>query len=106
MGMNFSHCDAHWSYGGFIHFRARLAAEIGVTLADIAWDKVDDTIVPLLDHSDCEGELTPNECQRIAPRLRELVARWPKGDFDRDQAERLASGMEFANKNNEPLEFR
>lgn len=124
MGINFSHGDAHWAYSGFNRFREKLAAEIGITLEDmegfqsysahlkgeqaknISWDTVTDPIKPLLNHSDCDGELTPEECRAIYPRLRELVANWDDNDYDKHQALELADGMVFAATENKPLVFR
>lgn len=47
MGLDFTHCEAHWSYSGFMVFRRKLAKAIGVDLnrmegfvgmfADYAW---------------------------------------------------------------------
>lgn len=34
---------------------------------DVSFDTISDPIKPLLDHSDCEGELTPEECAGTAP---------------------------------------
>jgi len=101
MGLSFSHCDAHWSYGGFHNFRERLVAE------SLRCDPLphDEPIFGLIAHSDCDGELTPEQCLTIAPRLRELVARWPAGDWDRLMAETLATGMETAAACNESLGF-
>lgn len=65
MGVDFTHCDVHWSYIGFNNARRRLAREIGVSLDEMLgfgldkhvareWYTVDDSaIVPLLHHSDC-----------------------------------------------------
>lgn len=119
MGLDFSHTEAHWSYGGFNRARTRLAATIGITLgdmqgfatpwsevphADIPWpDK--DPIEPLLWHSDCDGELSVEECQSIAPRLRELVENWDDDDHDKIHFLLLADGMDTAAKEEEPLEF-
>jgi len=64
-----------------------------------------DDIVPLLDHSDCEGELTPEECKQVASRLRELVSSW-KDDYDKLRVLDFADGMELAANQGEPLEFR
>jgi hypothetical protein len=96
-----------WSCGGFNDFRCRLASEIGINLHDMQgfgsrgrgtgsqpWDTIDDPIVPLLDHSDCDGELSAEECREVAPRLRELIGSWPQGDFDRQCAETLADAMD------------
>lgn len=107
--------DVNWSYGGFMAFRKLLAAEDGINLdrmrgfagswddpeepADaIAWDTVDSTLKPLLDHSDCDGELTPAECRAVVPRLKEIHRDWAAqgiGDLDkRWEAERLATLIE------------
>ena len=70
------HVDARWSYSGFHRFRARLAGAIGVKLESMRgfgrgefarpWSEIDDGLVPLLRHSDCEGEMTPEECATVA----------------------------------------
>lgn len=121
--LDFSHGDVHWSYGGFAEFRIRLAREIGIELyamegftesyrnhdrkrKPIPWTNVKDSIVPLLNHSDCDGELTPQECETVAPRLRKLVSRWPEDDWDRKRALELADAMDEAREASEALEFR
>lgn len=70
----------------------------------LSFDTFDDDIIPLLDHSDCEGELSPEECARVAPRLRELVASWPP-EFFVQEALSLAKGMDYAARAKEPLYF-
>ncbi len=112
MGLDFSHADAHWSYGGFNRFREALAVEAGFNINDFkgfggnkGWEEMQDDIKPLLNHSDCEGGLTVNECKKVAPRLRQLVAAWDDDSFDKAQALLLAEGMEYAVEQNEPLEF-
>ncbi len=72
----------------------------------ITWDTVYDDVKPLLNHSDCDGELTPDECRKVAPRLRELVNAWSNDDRDKRMALRLADAMEQAAAANENLEFR
>ena len=114
MGLGFSHGDAHWAYSGFDRFRVKLAREIGINLdlmdgfcekGGISWSKVKDDIVPLLNHSDCDGELTVEECKKIWPRLKELIKDWEEGNRDKRGAYRLIEGMKEAIKMNEPLEF-
>ncbi|TGB00386.1 hypothetical protein E4665_01535 [Sporolactobacillus shoreae] len=111
MGLNFSHCDAHWSYGLFHDFREKLAREIGMDLnrmegfgGNTRFSDFDDAIIPLLNHSDCEGEMTAKECSQVAPRLRELVADWSEEDYV-EEALSLAGGMELAARNDQPLIF-
>jgi hypothetical protein len=112
MGLDFTHSDAHWSYSGFHRFRTRLAKEIGITLDTMeffggttSFDYVKDDIVPLLIHSDCDEDLTPEECAMIAPRLRALIDKWDDDDYDKIHATFLAEGMEDAASENEVLEF-
>lgn len=110
MGIDFSHGGAHWSYSGFHSARTRLAKEVSVELDDMvgfkrgkdktpgrSWDTVVGPIKDLLNHSDCDGHLTPDQCRTIAPRLRELVEKWDGDDqYDKDTFIELARGMELA----------
>lgn len=113
MGLGFSHGGASWSYSGFMSFRARLAAKIGLDLGQMQnfnggsrpWEDIIDPIKNLLNHSDCDGELSPEECAVIAPRLRQLVEKWADYDYDKQMALRLAEGMETCATINQPLEF-
>jgi hypothetical protein len=112
MGLDFSHTDARWSYSGFHYFRIRLAKEIGIDLESMAgfdgkteWPSATkDPIIWLLSHSDCDGHITPKRCAKIAPRLRELVSKWPD-EYDKQRALMLADGMESAAAANEKLIF-
>jgi hypothetical protein len=113
MGLNFGNSSARWSYSGFSSFRNKLADSIGINLSHMRgfggkehWEIVFDDIVPLLNHSDCEGELSPEDCKRVAPRLREIVSSWPDLDYDKTQALMLAQSMENCASTNNPLEFR
>jgi hypothetical protein len=121
MGLDFSHGGAHFSYGGFMDFRIALAKEIGIPDlramkgfgGDISWDDITDPLKDLLYHSDCEGHLTPTQCKKIAPRLREIVDGWEKTHgvdspfcfFIRTETLKLADGMVEAAKNKERFEF-
>lgn len=116
MGLGFNNSTASWSYSGFHNFRKRLALEIDVRLDDmigfksgddgISWDTVKDPIKLLLNHSDCDGELTSEECGIIAPRLRELVSKWPDDDYDKEAALKLAEGMEECKELDWTLRFQ
>ena len=113
MGIDFSHCEAHWAYSGFARIRQRLAEQVGLpdyseieNTADPRFEKIiGDAILPLLAHSDCDGKLTPKECRLVAPRLREMVASWPDDDYDKRQALELAEGMDAAAKAKQSLRF-
>ena len=118
MGLDFSNNDAHWSYGGFMNFRRKLAKEIEIDIdsmqgfvdgkGGISWDNVTDPLKIFLNHSDCDGELSPKECELIAPRLLEIIRTWDDSldnQYDKSQAILLISGMNKSIINKEPLEF-
>lgn len=113
MGINFTwngkfegEQTASWAYSGFNQFRERLAAELGMKLPQF-WNnsKLKDDIVPLLNHSDCDGELSAKDCAKVAPRLRELINDWENGDYDKDMGLLLARNMEQAATKDSPLIF-
>jgi hypothetical protein len=124
MGLDFSHGDAHWAYGGFQRFRERLAEHEGFDLnemhgfcapwrghdpeahPDRPWSAVTTPLKPLLNHSDCDGVLTPAECAQVEPRLTEIVSTWPEGDYDRMHAETLAAAMRLCIERDEELGFQ
>ncbi len=103
MGINFrigeERCKAQWSYSGFHSFRKNVAKDLGIDLEEMqgfcTWDKsaslfdqtprsvgtrkwstVKDPLAFLLKHSDCDGSLSPKQCEKIAPRLREVCLAW------------------------------
>jgi hypothetical protein len=122
MGLDFSHGGASWAYGGFARFREALATHEGFNLREMdgfgplgrtdwigkPWDTITTDLRPLLEHSDCDGELTPAECRQVAPRLREVIdALWPdEHDYDRRAGLALVHGMGLAAQADEPLQFR
>lgn len=71
----------------------------------LKWGKINDPIVPLLCHSDCEGSLTISECKKIWPRLEELILDWPEEDYDKQQGLELIDGMKDAIKEKKKLKF-
>lgn len=112
---------AQWSYSGFGEFRRRLAAAEGIDLGRMAgfglpadeatpWDAVSTPLRPLLDHSDCDGDLSPEECAQVAPRLAEICESWPEAgdlvqDYDRRGGLVLAEEMRAAATAGRRLEF-
>ena len=116
LGVDFSLCEAHWSYSGFHAFRTRLAKEAGIDLdrmkgfaaenPPVSWDTVDDDIKILLDHSDCDGEMSPKDCRLVVPRLKELIEPWPDEDYDKIHAQMLGEGMDLAVMDDADLLFR
>lgn len=120
MGLNFSRSTARWTYSGFAFFRRRLAGSIGVDLNQmqgfigpddeelghaISWSTVSDPIVPLLDHSDCDGSLSPHECLCVGLRLVQIINDWEEDDRDRMEAEVFAQDLIECGRNGEAMEF-
>ncbi|PCK12166.1 hypothetical protein CEY07_08745 [Bacillus safensis] len=65
-----------------------------------------DDIIPLLEQSDSDSYLSPEVCQTVAARLRQLIRHWlVDDDIDKMNALYLAEGMELAHEQNEVLGF-
>jgi hypothetical protein len=103
-----------WSYGGFGRFRIRVAADIGLDLPDMegfggarSWEDVEHPLVPFLNHSDCDGDLSPAECATVSPALREIVKAWPESptEYDRPAALALCDYMDACVKADRKLIF-
>lgn len=77
---------------------------------NLRWEDLmtgDRRLVPLLHHSDCDGEISPEDCAAIADALEELL---PKLSRESDQwvsgnARVFAAGCRLAAASNEPLDF-
>lgn len=98
--------EARWSYSGFMQFRVKLCKAIGYgDLGDyngfggsVPWptpkDQLYSPINHLLNHSDCDGELTAEQCKEMAQPFREVIEKWPEGDYDREMGQRFADMMD------------
>lgn len=76
------------SYGGFNRLRHLIAETVNLSLGtmtgyggDTEWPKSNDSstlnrLVPFLNHSDCDGELSPEQCKLIWPALDHAIANW------------------------------
>jgi hypothetical protein len=107
MGLDFSHGDAHWGYISFNGFRTRLAATTGRTLESFWTGQYNDhPLAPLLNHSDCDGEISPEDCARVAPALKAIMEQWPENDSDRHKGLLLVEAMQECVVKKEPLEFQ
>jgi hypothetical protein len=102
---------AHWSYSGFHRFRERLAGAIGLKLDEMegfgghkAWDEAH-PLTALLNHSDCEGELSGAQCGLVAFGLNEIIYKWPEDDYDRQNAQKLFNHMVKCLETRRALQF-
>lgn len=119
MGLRIKPGDACWSYSGFNDFRRLLAREEGIDLDAMegfgglrgvpagtrTWAEVESPLVPLLNHSDCEGYLSADDCEQMLPRLHEIAKKWigggqaalhPAFAYDVEQLTKLIDGMEHS----------
>lgn len=114
MGLDFNYGDAHFSYGGFHNFRTELANLANLPDLDnmegfrgaIKWNLYKDDIIPLLRHSDCDGELTVKECLQIIPRLSKLIDPLSDEDYVKFKGKQLIESMEEAVENKDSLRFQ
>jgi hypothetical protein len=49
------------------------------------WDTVDNGMAPFLHHSDCDGELTAEQCRAVAPVLAEAIEKMPHDPLEDDR---------------------
>jgi len=112
---DFSHRErASFTYGVFGYFRRRLAAPLGITLyemegfgGDVSWEPFKDApLYPLLNHSDCDGRLSWQDCAQVYPALIDAVANWPKHDPLRELGLLLANHMRFCSEIQRDLLFK
>ena len=129
MGIDFSHCDARWSYSGFNRFRTILASCVGIDLdsmegferdwdnphaprtESIKWEEIaqgEDPICILLNHSDCDGDIQPEYCERVAKRLQDLLREHEEkfSAYDHQHARMLIVGLMKAGIDGKPLLFK
>lgn len=108
--------SVHWSYVGFHIFRKQIAKTIGIEDLDQWWEALpatvpldgDDPIIYLLNHSDCDGELTPEDCDALVCRLRAIILSWDKQTIEKhgDRANKLCDLLEYSAETKQTLEFR
>lgn len=87
MGLVTSHNCWKGSSSYFNRFRRALANQIGIDLNDYIGysengtkdlESIPHDIMPLLYHSDCDGELSVDECTQIAKGLLDILANFKK----------------------------
>ena len=80
----------------------------------LSWDPWDDDpLVVLLDHSDCDGEIAPEDCNLLADRLEQLLPQLAELEDDqghigdwREKTQRFITGLRAAAVAGEAVEFR
>lgn len=118
MGLTTSHGCFDAPYSTFNRFRYSLGHQIGINLDDyIGYGSdngknltdIDHELMPLFNHSDCEGELSVKECQSIAKGLDKVLENFNneiKADYDfKEKIETFRDGCLWAVENNEVVDF-
>lgn len=106
-----------WSYGGFNRFRTRLCDLAGLGRLDAyqwfggdkPWPEAKaEALVPLLAHSDCDGDIQPEHLAALAVRIEGLLPGLTEGvadQYDYQQAVKLIACCREAADKGVPLEF-
>jgi len=118
MGLDTSHNCFHGPYSTFNRFRRSLAQQIGIELYDYYGynengtknlDDIEHDLMPLFNHSDCDGVLTVEECKRIVNGFNQVLENFDdiiEADFDfKDRIIKFRDGCLEAIEKNEVVEF-
>lgn len=80
MGLDTTHGAWNGPYSSFNKFRYSLADQIDIDLGeyngyggDKELSSINHDLMPLFNHSDCDGELTPDECLKISIGLKSVL---------------------------------
>ena len=115
MGLNCTHGCYDGPYSYFNNFRRWVALQIGLNLdsmegfgGDISFDITNHPIKPLLNHSDCDGELTPDECRSVIRGAQLILEKIDPADWAdwEIKLKTFANGCKKAIANNEPVLFK
>lgn len=116
MGLDTTHGCWSGSYSSFNAFRTRIAELIGVSLWDFegfggskSFNTLDHPIKPLLNHSDCDGILTSEECYSVSKGIDLILKDYHEeeaGIFSfKDLLVQFRDGCLLAYSSNENVEF-
>jgi hypothetical protein len=119
MGLDTTHDAWHGAYSSFGNWRKEIAKAAGMPPlndmvgfgGNIEWDTLEyNDIHILLKHSDCDGEISWQDCKLVAEALTDLLDKLPN-EFDytflspKKLAERFIAGCMLAYNSKENLEF-
>jgi len=118
MGLDTSHNCWHGPYSSFMTFRKQVAAQIGLNLSDyigygeggtLDEEKIDHPLMPLLAHSDCDGELSVDESKSIVIGLNGVLENFdetiPHSHNLKKQIIQFRDGCLEASEKNEIVDF-
>jgi hypothetical protein len=111
MGLDVSHGDFHMSYSGFNELRQRISKSLGFNLSNFQgfggnkrWYECKSPIKALLNHSDCDGDLTVPEMINMLPELKRVCKSWEESIY-KNSFEELIESIEIAIQHKQPLIF-
>lgn len=118
MGLDTSHNCWHGPYSKFNRFRYLLGHQIGINLDDYAGydkgglknlDQIEHDLMPLFNHSDCDGELSIEECKRLVNGFNSIIETFNNSiecDFDfLENIKQFRDGCLDAISKNETVDF-
>lgn len=119
MGLDTTHNAWHGSYGRFARWRRALAEAAGMpdldtiyghqtgnALAYVTFEMLKpDDLHLLLDHSDCDGFISPENAEKIANRLEELLDEPVLQEEWREKTEQFIEGARLAASLGEQIQF-
>lgn len=111
--LTFSYGEAAWSYKGFERFQNKVYASMNMPSSTMeeayeTGELIDidgHPLLPLLEHSVCDGVLTVDEMRQMLPVLKRLISRWKDNDPDKQNGLDLIAGMKKAVQEGEDLRF-
>lgn len=114
MGLDTTHDAFHGAYSSFGRFRSQLLSLAqSINIDDVHGygghispaNILDEGVRTLINHSDCDGDFTPDQCKMIADSLEALI---PKMDIESELYSRsvqFRNGCLLAYSLNESIEF-
>jgi len=119
MGLDTTHNCWHGSYSSFNSFRRELCCQIGINLYDLIGyggnkmheENIQHDIMPLINHSDCDGILTVEESKKVLKGLYIISSNLDEKKLDnpsyfKSKLYQFIGGLELAIDLNEPVEFQ
>lgn len=118
MGLDITHDAWHGPYSAFNKWRAAIADVAGMPPlydmigfgGNIKWDTLEyNDIHILLNHSDCDGEISWQDCKLVADALSKLVDKLSDGGYyisDKELAVQFINGCMLAYNSKENLIFQ
>lgn len=113
MGLDTTHNAWHGAYSSFNRFRHSLMlAYNGTNLSNysgyggnLAIENIEHKgLYEFFNHSDCDGEISANDCKLVADGLSEILPKL-NDDYDIMRCKEFIAGCLLAYSKNEPLEF-